>query len=62
MMTLRTLPKCTRTGKIAHANQASAQRHLLGLINRNSDGIRHMHCYQCPHCQQWHVGHNSRPR
>lgn len=50
-------------GKIRHALEADAQRHLAVIRHEHSHEhsarLARLHCYLCPHCRGWHVGHGS---
>lgn len=53
------LPKCRRSGKFRHPDEASALAQLAMLKARKPVGPR-MHPYRCPFCHDWHIGHDGR--
>jgi len=51
-------------GKVRHASRKQAQCHLLAVQRRKGGpqkkaDKRGLHVYQCPICQDWHIGHAS---
>ncbi len=47
-------------GKIQHATEGAAWRHITGINRRNPQG--RLHAYRCNFCGKWHVGHEKERR
>lgn len=58
---MRRLPRCAATSKVAHPDEASADRHLRRLARTGRPGKpgKSLTAYHCRHCLGWHVGHTS---
>lgn len=46
---------CSCDGKIRHATEGAAKRHIAGINRRKPRGF--LHAYRCKFCGGWHVGH-----
>lgn len=51
---------CTRTGKARFLDERGATAAIAELAHRDPDRDQ-LNAYRCPHCSDWHVGHDRRP-